>query len=188
MLLSDPPGQSALEACDACVCSKNCWWEGSVFQLKLVALALVVVNGRPIGTYLQTLLALCLFCVEHVYQQLMRPAHHRHLRSVQLLAIDILLASIIAALFVGDYQDRASNKGLQAVEILAALGNILLWLYLLCYILYMYWDGVMAFKTRSIDRITRASRTVTNWVLRKKKPSRPITGGGQLLSTQPSVS
>lgn len=187
--MGPPRQQAALEACDVCVCSEGCWWEGSVFQWKLVALALVVVNGRPMGTYLQTLLALCLFCIEHVYQQLMRTAHHHHLRFVQLLSVDILLASIIAALFVGDYQGQASNQGVHAVAILAALANVLLWLCLLSCICYMYWGGVVAFLASLKDRITSASRSITSWVLctTKLRPSRLNTSGGQLLSTQPSA-
>ena len=103
----------------------NCWWEGPLFQLKLLVLLLVIVNGRPLGVYLPALITLCLLCLEHMYQQVLRPMRTRELQQVQLTMMMLLIYSVIAGLISQDYEHEASKAGLTTAAILIGVAHCL---------------------------------------------------------------
>ncbi len=109
----------------------NRWWEGPLFQFKLMGLLLVIVNGRPLGVYLPLLMVLCLLCFEYLYQQVLRPYRTCDLQRVQMATVLLLIVSVVAGLMLQDYEDEASQAGLTAVAILTGVANCLFVAYLL---------------------------------------------------------
>ncbi len=114
------------------------WWEGPMFQLKLLGLLLVIVNGRPLGTYLPALMTLCLLCFEHLYQQVLQPLKTDQLQRVRTGTVVLLIGSVIAGLILQDYEGEAAQAGLAAAAILMGIANCLFVAYLLYVTCKMY--------------------------------------------------
>ena len=131
------------------------WWEGPVYQVKLLALLLVIVTGRPLGTYFPTLMTLCLLCMEHVYQQVMQPLRTRKLQNVQMVIVLLLIFSVIAGLFLQDYEMEASQAGLDAIAVLVGIANCVLVAYLLYAICNKYFGTVKGLVVRVNSKFTR---------------------------------
>ncbi|KAL0044505.1 hypothetical protein WJX82_010100 [Trebouxia sp. C0006] len=112
---------------------KSCfWWESSALQLKQLGLLLVVV-GRPLGTYNQTLIVLTLVVSEVAYELVFHPARHRRVEYMQAAAIGLLVYAALTVLLLADYQNQAAQAGLAATGILVGVANVLMCvLYLYC--------------------------------------------------------
>lgn len=61
----------------------NHWWEAAMYQLKLLAMLLVIMSCRPLGKYLPSIMLLSLLCFEHSYQQVLQPLRTHQLQHVQ---------------------------------------------------------------------------------------------------------
>jgi len=76
----------------SCVyCRLSCWWEQSALQLKLLALLLVIVNGKPLGGYLQILMVLCIFILELLYQMFWHPYCFAALQLIQVVTVAVII-------------------------------------------------------------------------------------------------
>lgn len=107
--------------------------ESSALQLKQLGLLLVVVVGRPMGTYIQTLIVLTLLVSEVAYELVFHPARHRHVEYMQAAAIGLLVYAALTVLLLADYQKQAAQAGLAATGILVGVANVLMCvLYLYC--------------------------------------------------------
>ena len=114
-------------------CRINRWWEQSAFQLKLLAVLLVVVNGRPIGNYLQILMLLCLFQFELLYQVFLQPYRFPNTQITHIVLVAVLGWSLIAALFLENFEGKASPGGLTTIAV-GAVVNILFCLYVFYFV------------------------------------------------------
>lgn len=92
---------------------------------------LVVVNGRPVGNYLQILMLLCLFQAEVLYQAFLQPYRFPHNQFIHILLVSVLGASLIAALFLENFEGKASPGGLTTIAITTGIVNILFCAYVL---------------------------------------------------------
>ena len=120
-------------------CRLECWWEGAVFQLKLLALLLILVNGRPLGVYLQSLMTLLLGADQwQLHYSILLPVRLPHLQLVHVLVLVVLVASVTAGLILRDYENVASQGGLTFVGLLMGLANVFLFTYMVFYTCYMY--------------------------------------------------
>lgn len=113
-----------------------------MFQLKVLALLLVIVNGRPLGTYLPTLITLLLLCLEHLHQQVFRPMRTGELQRVQMATVLLLIYTVIAGLILQDYEKEASEAGLASAAILMGIAHCLFVTYLLYAIGRLYMGSV----------------------------------------------
>ena len=114
-------------------CRSRFWWESSALQLKQLGLLLVVVVGRPLGTYIQTLIVLTLLVSEVAYELVFHPARHMHVEYMQAAAIGLLVYAALTVLLLADYQNQAAQAGLAATGILVGVANVLMCvLYLYC--------------------------------------------------------
>ena len=95
---------------------------------------LVVVNGRPIGNYLQILMLLCLFQAEVLYQAFLQPYRFTHNQFIHILLVSVLGSSLIAALFLENFEGKASPGGLATIAIGTGVVNILFCLYVVYFI------------------------------------------------------
>jgi len=126
------------QGCSVCrhcltACRSRFWWESSALQLKQLGLLLVVVVGRPLGTYIQTLIVLTLLVSEVAYELVFHPARHRHVEYMQAAAIGLLVYAALTVLLLADYQKQAAQAGLAATGILVGVANVLMCvLYLYC--------------------------------------------------------
>lgn len=106
-------------------------------QLKQLGLLLVVVVGRPLGNYIQTLVVLALLTAELLYEFLLQPQRFRHVQFMQATAICFLVYSTMTVLLLADYDNQASQGGLTAVGILVGLANVVLFAWFVLYIFRM---------------------------------------------------
>ncbi len=107
-------------------CRSHFWWEGSALQLKQLGLLLVMVVGRPLGNYIQTLMVLTLLATEVAYELVLHPARHKHVQYMQAAAIGLLVYSALAVLLLADYQNQAAQAGLAATSIIVGVGNVIM--------------------------------------------------------------
>ena len=114
-------------------CRSHYWWENSARQLKQLGLLLVVVVGRPLGNYIQTLMVITLLVTELAYELAFRPARHHHLQYMQAAAIGLLVYSALAVLLLQDFQNHAAQGGLAAASIGVGVCNIIM------LVLYVYY-------------------------------------------------
>lgn len=98
-------------------CRVTRWWEQQAFQLKLLAMLLVVVNGRPAGNYLQILMLLCLCIAELPYQACLQPYRFSQSQLIRIMLYVMLCFSLVAALFLVNCGEKASHGGLTAIAI-----------------------------------------------------------------------
>ena len=122
-------------------CRIGCWWERSAFQLKLLALLLVVVNGKPLGNYLQTLMVLCLFIVELLYQVFVHPYRFPGVQVMQTTVVAVVVFSTVASLFLQNYGNNASKGGLGVVGIGMGVVNVVFFAYILYCTCWAYLRG-----------------------------------------------
>lgn len=87
-------------------------------------LMLVIVNGKPLGNYLQTLMVLCLLLVELLYQLLWHPYWSPQVQMMQAAAVVIVLFSGFSSLFLHGYVGEASAGGLDFVGIGMGVMNV----------------------------------------------------------------
>lgn len=139
------PWQHALETVmclHLCIhphCRVNRWWEQSAFQLRLLAMLLVVVNGSPLGNYLQLLMLLCLLQFELLYQACLQPYRFPHNQIIHILLICVLGSSLIAALFLENFEGKASAGGLTTIAIGTAIGNVMFCICVFYFICTNFW-------------------------------------------------
>ena len=100
---------------------------------------LVVVNGRPAGNYLQILMLLCLFQFELLYQAFLQPYRFPHHQFTHISLIAVLGCSLIAGLFLENFEGKASPGGLTTIAIGTAVVNILFCLYVVFCICTHFW-------------------------------------------------
>ena len=93
-------------------------------ELKQLGLLLVVVVGRPMGNYIQTLTVLALLTGELLYEFLLRPQRFRHVQLMQATAICFLVYSTMTVLLLADYDHQASQGGLTTVGIMVGFANV----------------------------------------------------------------
>ena len=108
------------------VCREGAWWEGPAFQLKLTVLLLVVVMGRPLETYIQSLILVALLVSEAMYECIRRPIRFPVVQHLYIATFSILILSLLCSMFKADFQSTASEGGLQALGILIVIGNLML--------------------------------------------------------------
>jgi len=121
--------------------------------VKLLGLLLVVVVGRPMGTYLQTLVALLLLLTELLYEAVLRPQRFRRVQYMQAAAVGLLVYSLVSTLLLADYQHQASQKGLAAVGIIVGVFNVLM-------LVYFVYHVVLA----SRPAVRKVMQQVKQWV------------------------
>lgn len=114
-------------------CRSRFWWESSFLQLKQLGMLLVVVVGRPLGTYIQTLIVMTLLLTEFGYELVLAPARHKHVQYMQAAAVGLLLYAALTVLLFSNYQNQAAQGGLVAAGVLVAVGHITL------FVLYVYY-------------------------------------------------
>lgn len=132
-------------------CRSRFWWESSALQLKQLGLLLVVIVGRPLGTYIQTLMVVTLLVTEIGYELVFMPARHKHAQYMQAAAVGLLVYAALTILLLSDYQNQAAQGGLVATGIIVGIGNVIM-----C-ALYVYYTA-------------RASRgKVTGFIVRWEK-------------------
>lgn len=95
-------------------------------QLKQLGLLLVVTVGRPLGSYIQTLIVLALLTAEVLYELLLRPQRFRHVQLMQATAICFLVYSTMTVLLLADYSQQAAQGGLAAVSVVVGVANVIL--------------------------------------------------------------
>lgn len=110
-------------------CRDGRWWEQSAFHFKVFLLLLVVVNGRPRGNYVQTLLFVGLLFFEFAYQVYMRPHRFRHVQHVREALVAVLLFSVFTSFFFDDYEGQLPEEGVKALAAFIAAGNIAFTMY-----------------------------------------------------------
>lgn len=123
-----------------CLSREGQWWEGPAFQFKLTLLLLVVVMGRPLGTYIQSLILLAMLAAELVRECSTRLIRFQRVRQLQICTVAVLFLSLLVSLFTADFQFTASPRGLQALAVLTIIGNVALCLVFLWYIVHGYKD------------------------------------------------
>ena len=79
------------------------WWEGSGLQLRQLGLLLVIVVGRPLGNYIQTLITLALLTGELLYEVLIQPQRFPQVQLMQATAVCLLVYSTMTVLLFADY-------------------------------------------------------------------------------------
>lgn len=94
-------------------------------------LLLVIVNGKPLGDYLQTLIVLCLLILELLYQVLWHPYRASRIQGLQNATITVVLYSGFASLFLQNYGSVASKGGLGVVGIGMGVINVAFFAFLL---------------------------------------------------------
>ena len=129
-------------------CRSGFWWESSALQLKQLGLLLVVVVGRSLGTYIQTLMVVALLVTEIGYELVFVPLRHKQVQYMQAVAVGLLVYAALTILLLSDYQNQAAQAGLVATGMVVGIGNVIM-----C-VLYVYY-------------IARASRgKVTGFIVR----------------------
>ena len=87
---------------------------------KVFVLLLVVVNGRPRGNYVQTLLSVGLLFFEFAYQVYMRPHRFLHVQYVRKALVALLLFSVFTSFFLmitkASCQKRVSKHWLPTLQ------------------------------------------------------------------------
>ena len=126
-----------------CLSREGQWWEGPAFQFKMTLLLLIVVMGRPLGTYIQSLILLAMLATELVRESSTRLIRFQRVRQLQICTVAVLFMSLLVSLFTADFQFTASPRGLQALAVLTIIGNIALSLVFLWYIVHGYKDTVV---------------------------------------------
>ena len=130
---------------------------------------LVVVNGRPVGNYLQILMLLCLFMVELLYQACLRPYRFPHNQFIHILLIFVLGSSLIAALFLENFEGKASNGGLTTIAIGTAVMNIL-------FCLYVFYLTCISFLPQAWTLCLSARNRVATFVQPLQQPFKAFIG------------
>lgn len=94
-------------------------------------LLLVIVNGKPLGNYLQSLMVLCLLVLELLYQVLWHPYRASHIQGLQNAIMIVVLYSGFASLFLQNYGSVASKGGLGVVGIGMGVLNVIFFAFVL---------------------------------------------------------
>ena len=84
----------------------------------------MVVVGKPLGTYIQTLVVLALLVTEVAYELVFHPARHKHVQYMQAAAIGLLVYAALTILLLSDYQNQAAQGGLAATGIMVGVSNV----------------------------------------------------------------
>lgn len=134
----------------ACLCRLLFWWEGSALQLKQLGLLLVVVVGRPLGNYIQTLIVLALLTAELLYEFLLSPQRFHYVQLMQAAAVCLLVYSTMTVLLYADYDNQASKGGLASVGIIIGVANVLLFAW---FVLHIFRAG-----RKKVDNMVVAGR------------------------------
>lgn len=103
-------------------------------ELKQLGLLLVVIVGRPLGNYIQTLIVLTLLIAELLYESLLRPQRFRHVQLMQATAVCFLVYCTLTVLLLADYDHQAAKGGLTAVSLVVGLANVVLFAWFVLYI------------------------------------------------------
>ena len=119
-------------------CRQGSWWERPAFQLKMTVLLLVVVIGRPLETYLQSLSLIAMLAFELLHEAIRRPIRFPIVWRLQLATISILFLSLLVSMFTADVQNTASPRGLQALGVLTIAGNVALCMLFVWYVAHGY--------------------------------------------------
>ena len=138
------------------LCRQGQWWEASASQIKLTALLLIVVIGRPLGTYIQSLILIAMLAFELQYEATNRPIRFVVVQRLQLATIVILFMSLLVSLFTADFQSTASPTGLRALAVLTIIGNLGLCLLFVWYIVRGYKDEVAAWVIWGRQRLSQS--------------------------------
>ena len=125
-------------------------------ELKQLGLLLVVIVGRPLGTYIQTLIVLALLIAELLYEFLLRPQRFRHVQLMQATAVCFLVYSTLMVLLLADYDHQAATGGLTAVSLVVGLANVLLFAW---FVLYIF--------RASRERLNKLVASAGAWLWRK---------------------
>ena len=104
----------------------------------MTVLLLVVVIGRPLETYLQSLILVTLLVSEIIYECIRRPIRFPVVWRLQVATIATLILSLLCSMFKADFQSTASERGLQALGVLTVICNLVLCLIFLLYIACKY--------------------------------------------------
>lgn len=137
-------------------CRDGRWWEQSAFQLKIFLLLLVVVNGRPRGNYVQTLLFVGLLFFEFAYQVYVRPHRFPHVQHVREALVALLLFSVFTSFFFDDYEGQLPEEGLKALAAFIAAANVAFTIYVLYLICRTYLLEFIAYVVGRVqDRTSR---------------------------------
>ena len=109
----------------------------------MTVLLLVVIMGRPLKTYLQSLILVVMLGSELVYECIRRPIRFSIVWRLQLATIAILTLSLFVSLFTADFQATASSKGLGTISVMSIIGNLVLCLLFVWYIVVGYKESAV---------------------------------------------
>ena len=99
--------------------------------------------GRPLKTYLQSLILVVMLGSELVYECIRRPIRFSIVWRLQLATIAILTLSLFVSLFTADFQATASSKGLGTISVMSIIGNLVLCLLFVWYIVVGYKESAV---------------------------------------------
>lgn len=132
------------------------WWEGSGLQLRQLGLLLVIVVGRPLGNYIQTLITLALLTGELLYEFLIQPQRFPQVQLMQATAVCLLVYSTMTVLLFADYDKQASRGGLAAVGVIIGVANVLMFVVFIVFIV-----------RASVEKVNKFITSVELWLWRK---------------------
>lgn len=122
----------------------------------MAMLLLVVVIGRALQSYLQSLILVVMLGAELLYEGIRRPIRFPMVWRLQVATISVLICCLIISLFQVNVQSTASPRVLDALGIIAILGNAVLCVLFLLYIVFGYKDDTLKWFQWSKRHISRS--------------------------------
>ena len=152
----------------------------------------MVVNGRPLDSYFQSLTVIIMLNAELVYQAIWCPIRFTIVWRLQAAAMAALSLSLATTLYAANFQLTAAPSGLDVLGIIAIIINIVLCIAFIFYICYGYWNKAVVWQQKGMAWCNAKWQRVKQGTRSKPMPfvhrANWTASGGLLLSQSSSGS